>query len=201
MKKFSEQDLCKLSDEEVVALAKKGDMQAANHIIVRYRNLIYKFAGMYYISGGDREDLAQEGRIGVYNAIKSYDEHQSQNFFSFASLCINRRIISAVRAANRKKNLPLSTYISLSDAEFENAVAPAECEPLGVVLEKERTKRLRTRMNECLSSFELKVLHGYISGMSYAEIASSVGKNQKAVDNAICRIKKKLVFLFCDNNA
>lgn len=192
-------ELCRLNDEEVAALAKNGDSAAVEHIIARYRNFVYKTAGMYFVSGGDKEDLIQEGMIGLYKAVRDFDKSRNASFSSFASICVRRQIISAVKASTRKKHIPLNTYVSLSDKDDSSELGPSAnetSEPLSVVLDKEYRKRISIKINKLLSKFEMRVLFFYLEGMSYAKIADAVGKDIKAVDNAICRIKKKLLFLF-----
>lgn len=196
MDKLNEQDLCKLSDEEVAVLAAGGSSVAANHLIARYRNYVYKCAASYFVVGGDREDLVQEGMIGLYKAIRDFNPNASYSFSVFAATCIKRQIITAVKSSTRKKHLPLNSYVSLSDSEAECESAVSELsEPLSVILDKEYKKRVSARIGKKLSKLELKVLYCYLSGMRYKDIARTVGKDAKAVDNAISRIKKKLLFL------
>ncbi len=198
MDNLTEQELCIRSDEEVAALAAAGNHDASNHLIARYRNYVYKCAASYFVTGGDREDIVQEGMIGLYKAIRDYNSNLSTSFSAFAAVCIKRQIISAVKASTRKKHIPLNSYISLSDSENENEnVASEKNEPLKVMLDKEYRKRVSVKISKLLSSFELKVLYCYLDGMSYSEISKAVGKDTKAVDNAIYRIKKKLLFLLC----
>lgn len=196
MDKLNEQDLCKLSDEDVAKLAVNGNKSAANHLIARYRNYVYKCAASYFVSGGDREDIVQEGMIGLYKAIRDFNSDVSCCFSVFAATCIKRQIISAVKASTRKKHLPLNSYISLSDTESEHeSAAPELNEPLSVILDKEYKSRVSVKISKKLSKLELKVLYCYLDGMSYQDIARTIGKNTKSVDNAISRIKKKLLFL------
>lgn len=200
MEKLTEQELCKLSDEAVAELAAE-DSNAANHLIARYRNYVYKCAVAYFVSGGEREDLVQEGMIGLYKAIRDFKPELYGSFSAFAATCIKRQIISAVKASTRKKHLPLNSYISLSDRESEQeSAAPELNEPLSVVLDKEYKKRVSVKISKKLSKLELRVLFCYLDGMSYQEIAEVVGKDAKAVDNAIYRIKKKLLFLLCKDD-
>lgn len=193
-----EQKLYSMSDEQVVALAREGNQAALEHIMARYRNLVYKKASNFYVSGGDSEDLVQEGMIGLFKAVKSYDSSVSDSFGAFCAICIRAQLISAVKASRRKKHLPLNSYISLSDHEQDcDQPAPESSEPLSVVLDKEFKTRISLRINSLLSKFELRVLYCYLEGMSYAEIAKTVSRDTKAVDNAVYRIKKKLLFLLC----
>ena len=195
MKMPSEQYHCKLSDEEVAVYAKKY-VNAANHLVARNRNYVYKCASSFFIKGGDYEDIVQEGMIGLSKAILDFDPALNKSFSSFAAVCIKRQLITAVKASNRKKHLPLNTYISLSSfASDSESVAPKNSEPLSVVLDKEYKKRVSVKIGKLLSDFELEVLLGYLDGKTYKDISASVGKDAKAVDNAISRIKKKLFFL------
>ena len=197
----NEQELCRLPDEEVAALAKQGNTAAFNHLMARYRNYVYKICGAFFVYGGDHEDIVQEGMIGLYKAVRDFDASLSVSFASFAATCIKRQIISAVKASTRKKHLPLNSYISLSDKDSDaDHAAPEHSDPLSVVLDKEYRKRVSVKIGEVLSKLELRVLYCYLSGMSYAEIAEEVGKDSKAVDNAIYRIKKKLYFLLRRND-
>ncbi len=201
MDKHSEKDLCRLSDEQISVLAKKGSASAMDHLIARYRNYVYKTASSYFVRGGDREDIVQEGMIGLYKAVRDFDPSLSVNFSVFAATCIKRQILTAVKASTRKKHLPLNSYVSLSDFNADsNAAPPEKTEPLSMVLDQEYRRRVSVKISQLLSKLELRVLYYYISGMSYSEIASLIGKDPKAVDNAIYRIKKKLLFLLYRND-
>lgn len=201
MGEYTEKTLCRLSDEEVVEVAKSGNEAALNHLMARYRNLVYKISGSYFVNGGELEDIVQEGMIGLYKAVRSFDKKVDSSFGAFAATCIKRQIITAVKAATRKKHLPLNTYVSLSDKEAEQPpFAPEGEEPLSVILDKEYRHNISVKINRVLSKFELRVLFCYLDGMSYNEIAAIVEKDPKAIDNALYRIKKKLLFLLCKNN-
>lgn len=201
MNNHHEHEFCRLSDEEVVALARENDAAALDHIMARYRNYVYKKASLYFVSGGDREDIIQEGMIGLYKAVRDFDSSVSDSFAAFAATCVKRQIISAVKASTRKKHIPLNSYISLSEKEdATDSAAPAASEasePLSVVLDKEYKKRVSLKIYKLLSKFELRVLYCYLEGMSYSEIAEAVNRDTKAVDNAVYRIKKKLLVLLC----
>lgn len=195
-----EHELYKLSDEQVAILAKDSP-EAANHLVARYRNYVYKCAASFFVRGAEREDLVQEGMIGLYNAIRGYDPSASGSFSSFAAVCVRRQILSAVKASTRKKHMPLNTYVSLSDTDSEGAaLVKPENEPLSLVLDKEYFSKVSVKISERLSKLELKVLYCYLDGLSYSQIAKIIGKNEKSVDNAISRIKKKLLFLLCKDD-
>lgn len=195
-----EQELYKLSDEQVALLAKDSS-EAANHLVARYRNYVYKCAVSFFVRGAEREDLVQEGMIGLYNAIRGFNPSVSGSFSSFAAVCVRRQILSAVKASTRKKHIPLNTYVSLSDTDSEGAaLIKPENEPLSLVLDKEYFSKVSVKISKMLSKLELKVLYCYLDGLTYSQIAKIIGKNEKAVDNAISRIKKKLLFLLCKDD-
>lgn len=195
-----EQELYKLSDEQVALLAKDSS-EAANHLVARYRNYVYKCAASFFVCGAEHEDIVQEGMIGLYNAIRGFNPSVSSTFSSFAAVCIRRQILSAVKASTRKKHMPLNSYVSLSDTDSEGtALLKPENEPLSLVLDKEYFNKVSVKISKRLSKLELKVLYCYLDGLSYAQIAKIIGKNEKAVDNAISRIKKKLLFLLCKDD-
>lgn len=200
MKNLSEKELYKLSDEKVAAMA-KDNAAAANHLVARYRNYVYKCASSFFVNGAEREDIVQEGMIGLYNAIRGFDPSVSTTFASFAAVCIRRQILSAVKASTRKKHIPLNSYVSLSDTDSENNVlAKPDNEPLSFVLDKEYFNKVSVKISERLSKLELRVLYCYLDGLTYSQIAKIIGRNEKSVDNAISRIKKKLLFLLCKDD-
>lgn len=189
--------LCGLSDEDVVLLAQSGNEEAANHIVARYRNDVYRKANTYFLAGAETEDIAQEGMIGLYNAVKDYRCDCGSSFRHFALLCITRQMITAVRMAGRKKHMPLNSYISLDkDSGIENDAVPfledEENNPENIVISRESFGSMERSINSLLSKLELQVLMYYTEGMSYDEIAELTGKKRKSVDNAVQRIKKKL---------
>lgn len=200
MENLSEKELYKLSDEKVAALA-KDNADAANHLVARYRNYVYKCASSFFVNGAEYEDIVQEGMIGLYNAIRNFDPSVTTTFASFAAVCIRRQILSAVKASTRKKHIPLNSYISLSDTDSENNVlAKPDNEPLSFVLDKEYFNKVSVKISERLSKLELRVLYCYLDGLTYSQIAKIIGRNEKSVDNAISRIKKKLLFLLCKDD-
>lgn len=189
---------CSMSDEEVVALCQNGDEEALNHIIARYRNCVYSKANTYFLAGAEKEDIAQEGMIGLYKAVQEYKPDGASSFKSFAYLCVSRQILSAVKAASRKKHIPLNSYVSLSesgteiDSDESRSISVEEKNPEDIVIGQERQNLLEIKINTVLSKLELQVFMYYIEGMSYTEISDLVGKPVKSIDNALCRIKKKL---------
>lgn len=200
MKNLYENELYKLSDEQVAVLA-KDSADAANHLVARYRNYVYKCAASFFVHGAEQDDIVQEGMIGLYNAIRGFDPSLSSTFSSFAAVCIRRQILSAVKASTRKKHAPLNCYVSLSDTDSESSVLiKPENEPLSLVLDKEYFSKVSVKISKKLSKLELKVLYCYLDGLTYSQIARIIGKNEKSVDNAISRIKKKLLFLLCKDD-
>ena len=194
-------DYTDMTDNELVDLAKSGDAAALEAVLLRYKPLVHKKSQPYYLAGGDDDDVVQEGLIGLYKAVMEFDKTKFPLFKVFAGVCIERRIISAVKKASRRKHSPLNSYISLSSGAFDNDNgADVESildggeanDPESIMLERERVLALEGIISGALSEFEKSVLLGYLSGRSYKEIGESLGRDAKAVDNAIQRIKKKL---------
>ena len=194
-------DLSALSDEELVKLAQEDDRGALEEIVSRYLNLIRSRAGSYFIPGAEKDDIIQEGMIGLYKAVMEFDETKTAYFRSFAAACIRNNIITAVKTAARKKNLPLNSYISLTKGNYDEdggetlldiMALGSESDPETIVIDREDADGIEYTINKALSKLELQVLLEYLSGGSYNEIAEKLGRDVKAVDNAIQRIKKKL---------
>ena len=191
---------CSMSDEEVVSLCQKGSEDALNHIIARYRNFVYSKANTYFLVGAEKDDVVQEGMIGLYKAVKEFDPDNISSFKHFAGLCVSRQILSAIKAATRKKHLPLNSYVSIyeSGAELENEETQVvffkdrEQNPENIIIGQESQSMIEYQINKTLSKLELQVFMYYIEGLSYTEISTLVGKPIKSIDNALCRIKKKL---------
>lgn len=192
--------LCELSDEEVVALAQRGDEKALEHIIARYRNFVHMRAQPYFLIGADKDDIIQEGMIGLYKAVKGY-KHQKASFKAFAGVCVSRQIISAVKSATRQKHIPLNSYISLDKNVFDSEEDAtlldllsdqSPQDPESILIDREHLDGIEYKINKTLSKLELEVLMYYLDGRTYQEIADLVRKDPKSVDNAIQRIKKKI---------
>ena len=192
------------SDEEIIENVREGEASGMDELFERYKNVVRSIASTMYLIGGETEDLIQEGMIGLFKAVQEYDPGRDASFGTFARLCITRQIYSAVKASGRKKHIPLNTYVSLyeetkDDDESGRSVevkdmlrASDSTEPEQVVLSNEKSKEIERAIDEELSSFEKNVLELYVTGMSYSEIADVLGKNEKATDNAIQRIRGKL---------
>lgn len=193
------------SDEELILRLREGEEQITDYIMDKYKNLVKSKAKSMYILGADGEDLIQEGMIGLFKALRDYDSGRDASFFTFADLCISRQIYTAVQASGRQKHAPLNTYISLyssvsAQRESENEEtelltvlsSKAELTPEEMMIDKENVENLEKTIERELSSFEKQVLDLYITGMSYVQIAKVLGKDEKATDNALQRMKGKL---------
>ena len=185
-----------MTDDELILLAQAGDDTALETILVRYKPLVYKKSQPYYLAGGDDDDVVQEGLIGLYKAIMSFNKERFPLFNIFAGVCIERRIISAVKKASRLKHNPLNSYVSLSNDEntndIENIKSDMGMNPENILIERENVSGLEGRINDALSAFEMQVLLCQINGHTYKETAEILNRDVKAVDNAMQRIKKKL---------
>jgi RNA polymerase sporulation-specific sigma factor len=187
---------------QLVLAAQQGDERACCDLVRKYRGLIRYKARTYYLVGADRDDIIQEGMIGLYKAMRDYDPTRQASFHSFADLCVTRQIITAVKSATRRKHSPLNGYVSLSrstsmeeDGErllSDILAAKGVCDPADIVVAAWETDFIRSGVTEALSSFEAKVLTLYTNGRSYLEIADELGRHTKAVDNALQRVKRKM---------
>lgn len=194
-------DFNKLNDDSLIELSQSGNEDALETILVRYKPLVYKKSQPYYLAGGDDDDVVQEGLIGLYKAVMSFDKDKFPLFNVFAGVCIERRILSAVKKASRKKHNPLNTYVSLSNTDGDGAETvsvqnvvnnPISENPENILIEREAVSLLENRINDALSSFEMQVLLCHMNGRTYKETAQILGRDIKAVDNAVQRVKKKL---------
>ncbi len=188
---MTDHELSGLTDEELVSLYREGNQEAAAYLIRKYKPLVLRISGARFLAGGDHDDLIQEGMIGLFKALRDYDSGREASFLTFASLCIDRQMLSAIEAAGRGKNRPLNDAVYLGEEELECAEKQFRESPEKIVIDREgadeRIRLLRTK----LSSFEKKVLDLYLTGMDYHEIADVLGKPPKSVDNALQRIRKK----------
>lgn len=189
------------NDEEILLEIKNGNDKALEFLISKYRNLVNSKVTKYYIIGAEKEDIVQEGLIGLFKAIKDYDNTKQNSFKSFASLCIERQIITAIKTSNRQKHLPLNSSLSLNNTISDNDNESSFLEiinaqnvedPLETITKKEYYTNIKEKLNENLSDFEKKVLYSYIEGNSYISIAEKLDMPVKSIDNAIQRIRKKL---------
>lgn len=192
-----------LEDEQLLELYSNGNVSACEKLLERYKNLVRKKAHAMYIAGGDSDDLIQEGMIGLYKAVRDYNSQKHASFMTFASMCINRQMCTAVSAANRKKHNPLNTYVSFDapvegDEEGETRLIDIlstynDQNPESLIIDREVTYSLENRLEDSLSDFERQVLKCYINGEGYVQIASKLSKSPKSIDNALQRIKNKLL--------
>ena len=191
------------TDESLVELINGGDSEAMDYLMNKYKNLVRGRARTLFLVGADKEDLIQEGLIGLYKAIRDYDTLKNVSFRNFAELCISRQMYSAIKGSNTQKNQPLNNYISIDSMEVsEDRENPMEQllginfeknkNPEQLVLDKEAASVLEYTLVGHLSEMEKQVLHFYMKDMNYNQIAAALGKEPKAVDNALQRIKKKL---------
>ncbi len=185
--------------------ARAGDARALDELMNDLRPMVKTIARGYFLTNGDTADLIQEGMIGLYKAFLSYDLESKATFSTYASICIRRQMISAVRTSLSQKNLPLNQYIGIGaqgglildggEQDLEYTLPSEELSPEERVMLVERTREIKKRIKATLSAFELEVLGKYLAGASYREIAKSLDKTEKSIDNAITRIKNKLKFL------
>lgn len=195
-----------MSDEELVSKAQSGNLEAEEYLIRKYKEMVRSRSKFYFIIGADGDDVVQEGMIGLFKAIQSYSESKKSTFKAFAQLCVNRQIITAIRNASRCKHKPLNESVSFSDPvdEEEKGLtlgeiirAGKEMEPEEELLMKNMMEELNNAEQPMFSTFEMQVWREYLNGKNYKEISEILCKNPKAVDNAIQRIKKKIMTCIC----
>ena len=196
----------KCSDEELIVRLRDGESAITDYIMEKYKNLVRSKAKSMYILGADREDLIQEGMIGLFKAVRDYDTGRDASFFTFADLCVSRQMYTAIQAAGRQKHAPLNTYISLYAGTFEgdstdkgeegelinSVISRSERNPEEMLIDRENVELIERAIDKELSSFEKQVLDLYLTGMKYSQIAKVLGRDDKSTDNALQRIKSKL---------
>lgn len=191
----------RLEDEEVVELVHAGESEALDYLINKYRNFVRAKARSYFLIGADREDIVQEGMIGLYKAIRDFKEDKLSSFKAFAELCITRQIITAIKTATRQKHIPLNSYVSLdkpiydeeSDRTLMDVISGAKIlDPEELIINREKFDDIELKMAELLSDLERKVLSLYLDGRSYQEISEDLNRHVKSIDNALQRVKRKL---------
>lgn len=196
-----------MQDEEVVGLARLGNLGATECLIMRYRSLVESKARAYFVMGADHEDVIQEGMIGLYKAIRDFREDRLSKFKPFAELCVTRQIITAVKTATRQKHVPLNGYVSLNrtgGAETQDSslldVLPDQAtgDPEEIVMQRKLPKNLHEMMQHALSDLEHCVLRCYLDGMSYREMSAELHCHTKSIDNALQRVKRKIGILLKD---
>lgn len=191
-----------MTDEEIVAEAKENNNTIAlNYLINKYRNFVRAKARSYFLIGADREDIIQEGMIGLYKAIRDFRNDKLSSFRAFAELCVTRQIITAIKTATRQKHIPLNSYVSLnkpiydedSDRTLLDVLSGSKIsDPEELVISREKFIDIESKMGQILSDLEWKVLMAYLDGKSYQEIAVELDRHVKSIDNALQRVKRKL---------
>jgi RNA polymerase sporulation-specific sigma factor len=190
-----------MPEEDIVEGAKQGSTYALEHLINKYRAFVRAKAKSYFLVGADRDDITQEGMIGLYKAIRDFKPDKLSSFRAFAELCITRQIITAIKTATRQKHIPLNSYVSLnkpiydeeSDRTLLDILSGGKItDPEELVIHQEEFKDIECRMGELLSDLECKVLRYYLDGKSYQEIAEELDRHVKSIDNALQRVKRKL---------
>lgn len=196
-------DYSTCTDEELILRLREGEEAIMDYIMNKYKNLVRKHARNMYILGAEEQDLIQEGMIGLFRAIKDYDSGRDASFFTFADLCISRKMYNAIEASKREKHTPLNNYISLygdndedskdGKSSFIDLLSAGEISnPENLLIDRENVERIEKLVEQELSSFEKQVFDLYITGMKYGQIAKVLGKDEKSTDNALQRIRNKL---------
>lgn len=195
------QGFSELTDETIVEYARDGSTEAAEYLIQKYKNFVRSKARSYFLVGADREDIIQEGMIGLYKAIRDFRRDKQVYFRSFAELCVTRQIITAIKTATRQKHIPLNSYVSLNkpiyDEESDRTLMDVlsgnhVADPEEMIISREEMQDMETEMTSALSDLEMEVLLSYLDGRSYQEIADDLGRHIKSIDNALQRIKRKV---------
>ena len=199
-----------MADEKLIEIIRKGNVDVTDYLIEKYKYLVKQKARFLYLYDGDNDDLIQEGMIGIFKAIRDYDFSKDASFRTFVDICIDRQMYDAIRKSNRKKNTPLNSYISFYDSgneidrdeEFcvDKLAVCKDLNPEKILIEKEHINRVLKKINERFSLFEKEVFRLYIEGMNYTEIAASMDKSEKSIDNALQRIKTKINEIKADVN-
>ena len=198
-------DYDNISDEDLIEIIKSGDKGAFDYLINKYKELVNMKVGKYFIIGAERDDIIQEGLIGLFKAIKGYKPDMQNSFKSFANMCIERQLITAIKTSNRQKHMPLNSYLSLNISAYDEEEGDSDTslmdifdselieDPLDTITKKEYYQDLESTIDKTLSDFEKKVLNKYINGKSYIQIADELDTTVKSIDNAIQRIRKKAI--------
>ncbi len=194
-------DLAEIQDEELVSKARDGSEVALEALLNKYKNFVRAKARSYFLVGADREDIIQEGMIGLYKAVRDYRADKLSSFRAFAELCVTRQIITAIKTATRQKHIPLNSYVSLnkpiydedSDRTLMDVISGVHIsDPEELVINREEFNDIESKMAEILSDLEWQVLVSYLEGRSYQEIAVELDRHVKSIDNALQRVKRKL---------
>ncbi|MFC7687666.1 RNA polymerase sporulation sigma factor SigH [Ureibacillus sp. GCM10028918] len=190
-----------LSDEQLIEEVHHGNTEALDYLITKYRLFVKAKARSYFLIGADKEDIIQEGMIGLYKSIRDFKGDKLSSFRAFAELCITRQIITAIKTATRQKHIPLNSYVSLdkpiydeeSDRTLMDIITSSESEdPVYLMINREEYSHLEEKIGEILSELEQQVLALYLDGQSYNEISEELNRHVKSIDNALQRVKRKL---------
>ena len=199
---YTTQDFQSMADEQVVKLAQDADGAALEYLLNKYKNFVRTKARSYFLIGADHEDIVQEGMIGLYKAIRDYRAEKLSSFRAFAELCVTRQIITAIKTATRQKHIPLNSYISLNKPIYEEdsdrtlldvITEEGMSNPEEMIIDREDLSMIEGRIGQMLSDLEKDVLVRYMEGKSYVEIADEMHRHGKSIDNALQRIKRKLL--------
>lgn len=197
-----------MSDEDLIKKSNSGDKHALEFLLEKYKELVNIKISKYFIIGAEKEDIFQEGMIGLYKAIKDYKDNKQNSFKSFANMCIERQLITAIKTSNRQKHIPLNSYLSLNNSAYDNEEDTELIEifnsktvedPLETITKKEYYESVEDVIDKNLSDFEKQVLNRYLQGESYVEISTKLDTPVKSIDNAIQRIRKKALKNIVDN--
>ena len=188
MKKYTE-----YTDEELVELLRQGDTEVMDYLLEKYKFVVRQKARVLYLAGGEADDLIQEGMIGLFKAVRDFQTDKEASFATFARVCIDRQIYSAIQNSNRQKHQPLNSYVSLNQEDESSPIWELSVEnPESIIIDQETTEDLRKRISDYLSPMENKVLDLYLKGKGYVEIGGILNKSPKSVDNALQRIRSKI---------
>ena len=187
------------TDEELLIRARDGEEEITEYLMDKYKNLVRSKAATMFILGADKDDLIQEGMIGLFKAVRDYDSGRDASFYTFAELCISRQMYTAIQASGRKKHSPLNTYVSIYQESDEDGAGlidalenKKERNPEDILIDQENVEAIESIIENDLSSFEKQVLELSMTGMGYVEIAKLLGKDGKSTDNALSRVKMKI---------
>ena len=198
-------DYDNIKDEDLIEIIKSGDKQAFEYLLNKYKELVNAKVSKYFIIGAERDDIVQEGLIGLFKAIKDYKPDMQNSFKNFANMCIKKQKITTIKTSNRQKHIPLNSYLSLNISAYDEEEGESDTslidifnndlieDPLDTITKKEYYQNIEEAIDKSLSDFEKKVLNKYINGKSYVEIAEELDTPVKSIDNAIQRIRKKAI--------
>lgn len=184
----------RFTDEELIERLRSGEQELEDYLMEKYKGMVLKKAHAMFIVGGEREDLIQEGMIGLFRALRDYQPGKSATFATFANLCVERQLYKAIEMSGRLKNKPLNSYISLSEEESPilDSLVFEQQDPEAIVIDRENVNVIQEKIRQHLSPFETQVLDSYLEGMAYTQIAEDMGKSPKSIDNALQRIRGKI---------